>query len=623
MSQEAAFERFQQLLERLERGESTPEELRAAASAEMAPLVEMVLHLRAAAAPPPDPAAALARARQRVLASVEPLPAPVPARPPTPARRWTWPELFPRRLQPAWALALLLVVLLGALTLGGVRVSAAALPGEPLYPLKRASETVGLLLTFDPAERAERLATLRERRLREIEAVLERGWQVRVDYEAPLIGREGPYWRVGPYLLEVSDAALAQVPTGTWLRVVGTTGGDGIIRVSRWSLVRVPPPVPVVTPTPLSTVTPTPTLLPVGTGAEESPTPLPTRRVIRPPQPTPTPVPTRAPTATRRLPTTTPTSSPTLTATAVILAHTGVLTVLASDRLVVGGLEFVPAPGWQPADIPLGSQVRVRYYVAADGTRVAIGLDLLATPAPTRQPAVVVVRGEVTALSANALVVNGVRFRITASTEIIGDLAEGVEVVVTGHEEDGTLIADRIEVIALPPVAFDGLITSIAGNRLVIGGYVVDISRAVVQGTPVIGAFARVSGRLRADGVVLADRVVIEPPTATPTPVASPTAEPPTATPVPTEEPPTATPIPTEPPRPTATPIPTEPPPPTPTSAPTEPPTTPEVMKEPMTVSAFGPLARPAVFRRLSLAPLFGRFPGQKPKNSLRTSKLP
>ena len=561
MSQEPVFERFQQLLERLERGEGTLEEWRAGEPAELIALLELVHQLRATATPPPDPTAALARARQRVLAAVEPAPAAVPVKPkavPGPARRrWpAWQELFPRVLQPAWALALLVVVLLGLMTFGGVRVAAAALPGEPLYPLKRASETVGLLLTLDPAARAERLALLRERRLREIEAVLERGWQVQVDYEAPLIGREGAYWRVGPYLLEVSDTDLAQVPAGTWLHVVGTTGGDGIIRVSRWSQVRVPPPIPIFTPTPLPTATPTATLLPAGSGPEATPTP--TRRVVLPPRRTPTPVPTRPPTATRRLPTATPTTTPTLTATAVILAHTGTLTVLESHRLVVGGLEFVPAPGWEPTAIPLGSQVRVRYFVAADGTRVAIGVDLLSTPAPTPQPVVIVVRGEVTALSATALVVNGVRFRITTRTEIIGDLSEGVEAVVTGHEEDGILIADRIEVIDLPRVAFDGIITSISDHRLVIGGQIVDIRRAVVEGTPVIGAFARVSGRLRADGVVLADRVVIEAPTATPTPV--PTEEPPTSTPVPTEEPPTSTPVPTEEP-PTSTPVPTEEPP--------------------------------------------------------------
>jgi hypothetical protein len=577
MSQEPAFEQFQQLLERLERGESTPEELRRAAPAEMVSLIEMVLHLRAAATPPPDPTAALARARQRVLAAIEPAPVPAPVRPPAPARprRWTWPALFPQRLQPAWALALLVVVLLGVITFGGVRVSAAALPGEPLYPLKRASETVGLLLTFDPAEKAERLAALREQRLREIEAVLKLGRQVQVDYEAPLIGREGAYWRVGPYLLEVADeAGLAQAPAGTWLRVVGTTGGDGIIRVSRWSPVQAPPPLPVYTPTPPPTSTPTATL-PIAGGPEATPTPF-TPRVIPLPRRTPTPLPPPPPTATRRptaTPTATPSSTRTPTATMVVLAHTGVLTVLDPGRIVVGGLEFVPATGLETGGIPLGSQVRVRYYIAADGTRVVIGIDLLATPAPTRQPSVITVRGLITALSPTALVVNGVRFQITAGTEILGELAEGVEVVVTGHEEDGTLIADRIEVIELPTVAFDGIITSIVGHRLVIGGQVVDISRAVVQGTPVIGAFARVSGRLRSDGVVLADRVIIEPPTATPTPVTSPTEEPPTATPVPTEAPPTATPVSTEAP-PTATPVPTEAAPPTPEPIPTEEPPT-------------------------------------------------
>ncbi len=576
MNQEPAFERFQQLLERLERGEGSLEEVRAGESADMVALLELVHRLRATATPPPDPTAALARARQRVLAAIEPTTATIPVKPAAPRavtvparRRWpAWPDLFPRMLRPAWALALLVVIFLGLVTFGGVRVAAAALPGEPLYPLKRASETVGLLLTLDPVAKAERLATLRERRLREIEAVLARGWEVQVDYEAPLIGREGTYWRVGPYLLEVSDADLAQVPAGTWLRVVGVTGGDGIIRVSRWSRVQVPPPIPIFTPTPLPTHTPTATLLPAGSRPQETPTS--SRQMSPPLRRTPTPVPTRPPTATRRLPTSTPTvtatltTTPTSTATAVILAHTGTLTVLASDRLVVGGLEFVPAPGWEPAPIPLGSQVRVLYFVAADGTRVAIGMDLLSTPAPTPRPAVVVVRGEVTALAATTIVVNGVSFRITPRTEIIGDLSEGVEAVVTGHEEDGVLIADRIEVIDLPLVVFDGIITSITDHRLVIGGQLVDIRRAVIEGTPVIGAFARVSGRLRADGVVLADRVVIEAPTPTPssttespTAIPSPTPEPPTPTPAPTPEPPTPTPVPTAEP-PTPTPLPTE-----------------------------------------------------------------
>lgn len=69
------------------------------------------------------------------------------------------------------------VALVLILVIGGIMVSAAtpALPGEALYPVKRAAENIQLVFTFDHSARADLLLTLAERRSSEIRDLLARG----------------------------------------------------------------------------------------------------------------------------------------------------------------------------------------------------------------------------------------------------------------------------------------------------------------------------------------------------------------------------------------------------------------------------------------------------------------
>lgn len=69
------------------------------------------------------------------------------------------------------------VALVLILVIGGITVSAAtpALPGEALYPVKRAAEDIQLVFTFDHSARADLLLTLAERRSSEIHDLLVRG----------------------------------------------------------------------------------------------------------------------------------------------------------------------------------------------------------------------------------------------------------------------------------------------------------------------------------------------------------------------------------------------------------------------------------------------------------------
>src|SRR5437763_146470 len=73
---------------------------------------------------------------------------------------------LPRRVvlvSPAAAVTML------ALTGGGVLASGNALPGDTLYPVKRAAETAGLALPFDEASRARRHLEIAATRLSEVE----------------------------------------------------------------------------------------------------------------------------------------------------------------------------------------------------------------------------------------------------------------------------------------------------------------------------------------------------------------------------------------------------------------------------------------------------------------------
>jgi len=130
---------------------------------EVRPLLELVAGLRAGR-PPLEPQADFARQlglrlRRRTPAQPRPVAAP----------RRLWPALG---LRPVAALLTALTVALVALgSIGIVQASAAALPGDELYAVKRGVEEIRLALAWTPAADARLLSDLADERLDEIEAL--------------------------------------------------------------------------------------------------------------------------------------------------------------------------------------------------------------------------------------------------------------------------------------------------------------------------------------------------------------------------------------------------------------------------------------------------------------------
>lgn len=100
------------------------------------------------------------------------------------ARRWPWlrhegriaPVPYIKRFSTSMAGVILAVVLaVSALGAGTAYASQASLPGDTLYPLKLATEQAGMILSPDGAARAERALSFANKRMREIEALAQKG----------------------------------------------------------------------------------------------------------------------------------------------------------------------------------------------------------------------------------------------------------------------------------------------------------------------------------------------------------------------------------------------------------------------------------------------------------------
>lgn len=116
--------------------------------------------------------AARDRARQRLQAAMREMEQKERAvRPPIPARRRLF---FAFRPVSVFAVFVIVVTVLGS-TVGTVAASGSALPGEVLYPVKRASEQVRLALELSPTAKAERYLAYAERRADEAVELAERG----------------------------------------------------------------------------------------------------------------------------------------------------------------------------------------------------------------------------------------------------------------------------------------------------------------------------------------------------------------------------------------------------------------------------------------------------------------
>jgi hypothetical protein len=214
-------------------------------------------------------------------------------------------QLFPARLAAVLAALVLAFIFVG----GVVAASAAALPGDRLYEVKRGVEDVRL--QFAPASEKEALAKqLEQERRDEIGALLKAGRQASVAFSGPIGAIQLEEWQVAGLRVHIGSNTLVEgVPmVGLRARVTGTTG-DG--QVLAMSISIEPGGVPAITPT--ATHAPTYTPAPTNTRtATPRPTLAPTFTPTLPPTSTPEPTispPTPRPTVERQ-PTPVPTAAP-------------------------------------------------------------------------------------------------------------------------------------------------------------------------------------------------------------------------------------------------------------------------------------------------------------------------
>ena len=161
---------LEQCLQDLMAGRMTLEECLARypeQAAQLRPLLTSAAWLRSAPARPALTAARRQALENRVLARVTSprVARPLPKRP----RAFTWP--LARR---GWAWAVAVVAVFVALATTAVSASAASLPGDLLYPVKRLTEQVEVTLT-PPTDQAALHAEFAQRRLNEFVSLMDRG----------------------------------------------------------------------------------------------------------------------------------------------------------------------------------------------------------------------------------------------------------------------------------------------------------------------------------------------------------------------------------------------------------------------------------------------------------------
>lgn len=155
-------------LERLRKDE----ELESSAEEELEPLLELASRIQEISTPPTEAfvgdlekrlvekARALQRARRRALWD-----------------RYLTPIFSPGRAR-RWAAALAVILALVLASAGTAIAAQSSIPGDPLYPVKRVTERLGLLVVRDPPGKTHLRLEFARRRTEEIEALDNRGEEV-------------------------------------------------------------------------------------------------------------------------------------------------------------------------------------------------------------------------------------------------------------------------------------------------------------------------------------------------------------------------------------------------------------------------------------------------------------
>jgi hypothetical protein len=433
--------------------------------------------------------------------------------------RFTGPTRF--GLPRLWAGAALAAMALFAFGLVGSRAAADSLPGDSLYPIKRATEH--LLLTFSTAPRREALgAVFVDRRQDEAQRLVEAGREAEISMEGLLAGDPGSF-RLNGLPLDLRGAelpgGLGSLNPGAQLRVEGWLDAEGMLHVRRaWILA------------------PAPTAVP--------------RAIVRLPR-TPTPLP--APLPTEAFPTASPSPaflpapSPTLAATSASPAPTewlvqidpekrdtqveweGLIEAIDGDLWTVAGRSFRLGDGRidsRRGAATIGARVRVQARPEDGELRLLRLIVLDPLPAPESLDW----QGRIEAIEAGFWTVAGLRFEITSATRIKGPAEIGrIAAVRALRHADGRLEALEIQVEPPIEVVFEGRLEAFDAETWTVDGQRIHLDAgSIIEGEPWIGASVAVRAEQLPDASLRALhlRVLDAPPTDTPSAQPSPTPAP-------------------------------------------------------------------------------------------------
>lgn len=135
------------------------------------------------------------------------------------------PNLSQRTWARRWAVAAALALAVALSSTG--YATAASLPGDTLYPLKRDAEQVRIALTFNPASRSAYQLRLGARRLAEAHQLLARGSQgVELDFVGILQQEADGGWSVSGLPVTLESGVI--VTSGMQVQVHGATEGKRI-----------------------------------------------------------------------------------------------------------------------------------------------------------------------------------------------------------------------------------------------------------------------------------------------------------------------------------------------------------------------------------------------------------
>ena len=436
--------------------------------AELEPLLQTARAVRSAFVRPAPSERGLERARVRFMAEVDRRQREEAAKA---SSGWAQ-RLF--GMSSGFATAAITLILVFAVLTGGGIASASSLPGDALYGVKRASESVRLFLALSEDSRARLQSELDAARVDEVREVIEQNRAVDVAFSGVVDDVRGDTVYVDGIAVKLSpETGAGERPAiGAVIQIEARTSTGGVVEAKAFDVLA----------TPEQPATPSPRLRPTFTPLPE-PTDKPTETAL----PSATPSNTALPTFTEAA-TDTAVAEPSGTSTVTQTASA--LPSVTNTATSTPSSTATEAPTYTPVPAPRDIEVRIE--------------------------------GSVDAIGSSEWTVAGTRILVDSDTSLNEDVAQaevgGWVAVDALQKPDGRIVATSIVVLRAAkvdavPVEFAGTIESASGDVWRIGGRDVTItSDTVVTGQAEVGATARVKAEEYPDGTLLAKSITIEKP---------------------------------------------------------------------------------------------------------------